>query len=157
MKQVVIKSKDWKKLEEYFAQRNDIESGAYGIFKVSIADSSIKFLLSKLIIPNDDDYYKRSPVAVAFKPEFTEKTFQIIDETAGHFLDIHNHPWSERVDFSSIDDSEAEKTKIPYFDKYLPETRIAFIVFGKTTTYVKARYWDKSTNQLIGIDRIVVL
>ncbi len=157
MKQIIIRARDWDMLEYYLSKRNDVESGVYTIFKTSICNDSVKFLITQIMIPQDKDYYKRSSASVAFTPEFTEKAFQLCEETNGHFLDIHTHPWASKVDFSPIDDNEAKKTKIPYMDEYLPKTKIAFIVFGKTSICAKARYWDKSAKRLSDIDRIVVI
>lgn len=157
MNQIIFKKKDWEELEYYLAERKDVESGIYAMFKSSISDNSRKFLATQIIIPDDNDYYKRSSVSVAFKPEFTEKAFQQCEITSGHLLDIHTHPWSSQVNFSSTDDHEATHTKIPYMNRYLPKTLIGFIVFGNTPLIAKARFWDKTSNRLSYIDRIVVI
>ena len=157
MNQIVFKEKDWKELEYYLTERNDVESGIYAMFKTSLSNNSKRFLVTQIIIPDDNDYYKRSSVSVAFKPEFTEKAFQQCEITNGHLLDIHTHPWSSQVNFSSTDDHEAAQTKIPYMNKYLPKTLIAFIVFGKSPVIAEARFWDKASNKLSYINRIVVI
>jgi len=89
MKQIMVRNKDWGDLENYLSKRNDVESGAYAIFKTSICNKSVKFLITQIMIPQEKDYYKRSPASVAFTPEFTEKVFQLCEKTNGHFLDIH--------------------------------------------------------------------
>lgn len=109
------------------------------------------------MIPNDVDYHGRTSVRVAFTPEFTEAAFQQCENTGGHLLDIHTHPWSTDVEFSSIDDREARQTKVPYLTKYLPETMIGFVVFGQSSTIVRARFQDKAANSLLNIDRIIVI
>lgn len=157
MKQIIFRERDWQELKCYLTKRNDVESGAYAVFRTSVSNSTIKLLVNNVIIPADKDYLKRSPASVAFTPDFTERTFEQCETTRGHLLDIHTHPWSNEVNFSSVDNHEAEHTKIPYMRRYLPETMIAFIVFGTSPAIAKARYWDKTQNRLSEIDRIVVI
>jgi hypothetical protein len=157
MKQVIFKEKDWKTLETYLTPRNDVESGSYAVFKASCCNGSIKFLVNQVIIPKDSDYLKRSPVVVAFTSDFTEMAFQQCERIHGHLLDIHTHPWSKIVNFSPIDDGEARETKVPYLGKYLPNTQVAFIVFGESSLIARARFWDKPGNHLSPIDRIMVI
>ena len=157
MKQIIFRERDWQELESYLTKRNDVESGAYAVFKTSMSNSTKKLLVNHVIIPADKDYLKRSSASVAFTPDFTERAFQQCETTRGHLLDIHTHPWSGEVSFSSVDNHEAEHTKVPYMRKYLPEIMIAFIVFGKSPAIVRARFWDKTQNKLSEIDRIVVI
>lgn len=157
MTQIVLTDKDWAELTQHLTSRSDVESGAYAIFKTSMSKNHQKILVTQTMIPRTKDYYKRTATSVAFKPEFTEKAFQICEATKGHLLDIHTHPWASVVNFSHIDDREAINTKVPYLLKYLPETMIAFIVLGRSPLIAKARFWDKSLNFLSSIDRIVVI
>lgn len=157
MKQIIFRERDWQELESYLTKRNDVESGTYAVFKTSVSNSTIKLLVNHVIIPENRDYFKRSPASVAFTPDFTERAFQQCETTRGHLLDIHTHPWSTDVNFSSVDNREAEYTKVPYMRKYLPEIIIAFIVFGESPAIVRARFWDKTQNRLSEIDRIVVI
>lgn len=138
-------------------QNLSIETGAYAVYKTSKSSNSCKFLVNEIILPNENDYYKRSPVVVAFSPKFTEQSIQKCEKFNGHLLDIHTHPWSDNVQFSSVDDNEAVNTKIPYFRQYVEDTQIAFIVFGCDENIVRARFWDKTLNKLSNIDRIVVI
>ncbi len=124
---------------------------------MSTNPSTIKFLVNRILIPRNCDYYKRSAAAVAFTSRFTESAFQECEKINGHLTDIHTHPWSDRVQFSHFDDHEAENTKIPYMAKYLPETMLAFIVFGKSSNIAQARFWDEGSNRLLSINRIIVI
>ncbi len=156
MNQIIFTNKDWQEMTRYLMKRSDVESGAYSIYKTSFGPNNHKFLVTRTIIPEDKDYLKRSPVCVAFKPEFTEKALQMCEATNGHLLDLHTHPWASDVNFSSIDDREARLRKVPYMLRYVPVTNIAFVVLGKSPTVAKARFWDKSANRLTNIDRILV-
>jgi len=157
MNQIIIRESHWQELTKYLLNGQDEESGVYAVFKTSVGDDLRKFLVTQIMIPNDVDYLGRTSVRVAFTPEFTEKAFQQCEKAGGHLLDIHTHPWSTDVEFSSIDDREAEHTKVPYLTKYLPETMIGFVVFGSSDTIVRARFWDKTANRLVDIDRIMVI
>jgi len=157
MNQIIFREKDWQELEQYLSRRKDVESGVYALSKTSMSDTTNKFLVIRLIIPNASDYLKRTSVRVAFRPEFTENVFQQCEAVRGHLLDIHTHPWSADVNFSGVDDHEAIHTKVPYLNKYLPDIMIGFIVFGKSLAIARARFWDKKTNRLSQIDRITVI
>jgi hypothetical protein len=157
MNQIVIKEKDWKALRASLYQRRDIESGAYALFALSTSNSGCKLLVRRLLLPEDHDYLKRTPVCVAFKPSFTETALSLCEDTGLHLLDIHTHPWSEDVAFSSIDDREAKQTKIPYLHQYLPGTNVAFVVFGGNCERVQARMWDKDASDLDPLDRLVIV
>lgn len=155
--QIYFRNSDWERLTAHLSRNPELESGAYAVFKKSSNPSTIRFLVNRIMIPDDSHYYKRTPGAVAFTASFTEGAFQLCEQSRGHLLDIHTHPWSEQVQFSGIDDHEAERTKIPYMAKYLPDTKIAFIVIGKTSNIVRARYWEKGRRCLHSISRIVVI
>lgn len=141
----------------HLSSRTDVESGAYAVFKISERDDCIKFLVTSVLIPNERDYLNRTSVGVSLTPKFTEKALQICELTQSHLLDLHNHPWASDVNFSGIDDREAIHTKVPYLAKYLPKTKIAFIVFGKSPMIAKARFWHKPATDLIEIERILVI
>jgi len=157
MNQIVFKTSDWLNLNNYMSLRSDVESGAYAIYKSSNYNDSKKLLVTQVLIPMDEDYYKRSSACVAFSPGFTEKALQQCDLTGGNLLDIHNHPWSTNVNFSHIDDNEAKQIKIPYIIKYMPNNTIAFIVFGKSLINAQARFWDKTKNRISDIDRLLIV
>ncbi|MBI4057771.1 hypothetical protein HY405_00395 [Candidatus Microgenomates bacterium] len=157
MIQIIFRKSHWNKLTSNLAERTDVESGAYAVYKMSTFNNSQKFLVTKLIIPEEKDYLKRNAVGISFTPEFTENAFQSCEKTNGHLLDIHTHPWSDNVNFSPIDDREAKHTKIPYMAKYVPSTSIAFIVFGKVAEIAKARYWKGPSVLLEDIHRILVI
>ena len=155
--QIIFKESDWGKLTRYLSRNPDLESGAYAIFKTSTNPGTVRFLVNRIVIPGDCDYHKRSGATVAFTAGFTEVAFQACEKINGHLLDIHTHPWSEQVQFSGIDDHEAKRTKAPYMAKYLPGMMIAFIVFGMSTSIVRARFWDNGRSCLQSISRIIVL
>ena len=157
MKQIVFQRKDWLELCSYLSQRNDVETAAYAVFKISSHEGALKLLVTKVLVPNEKDYHCRTSIRVAFKAEFTERVFQFCEGSNGHLLDIHTHPFSEYPDFSAIDDTEAGRTKVPYMAQYLPNMRIAFIVLGKTMVKGKARYWDIENSKLADIDRIAIV
>jgi len=157
MIQIIFRKTDWEKLARHLMSRKDVESGSYAVYKTSILNSCQKLLVLRILIPEDKDYFVRTPVRVSFTPEFTEKAFRLCETSNGHLLDIHTHPWSSKVNFSLIDDGEARHTKVPYLTKYLPGTNIAFIVFGNTLEIAKARFWNNPVNALSGIDRIIVI
>lgn len=157
MNQVIFRESDWVKLEQYLSEREDVESAVYAVFKISKSNGVSKFLVTRLIIPKANDYLKRTSVRVAFSPEFTERVFQQCENTRGHLLDIHTHPWATEVDFSSVDDHETTSTKVPYMRRYLPDTMIGFVVFGRSPVIARARFWSKQANKLSHIDRIVII
>ena len=157
MNQIVFRESHWRLLEHYMTQRTDVESGAYAVFKTSRIDKSQKLLVTEILIPEAKDYLKRTSVRVAFTPEFTEKAFRKCELNRGHLLDIHNHPWSNEVNFSPIDDHEAEHTKIPYVNKYVPDIMIAFLVFGESMVTAKSRSWDKPRSRMSDVCKIVVV
>lgn len=157
MKQIIFREKDWRRLTDYLLERKDVESGAYGVFKISSCNDCIKFLVREILIPGDKDYYRRTAAAVAISPEFTEAVFKRCEIGRCNFLDIHTHPWSSQVEFSGIDDREAAQVKIPYLNRYLPKTEIAFIVLGESPQIARARYYDQLNKRITDIDRISVI
>lgn len=157
MNQIVFRKKEWKQLQSYLTIRSDVESGAYAIISTADGDSSTKFLVNQILIPQDSDYIRRTATAVAFSPVFTERAFQQCEVEQRHLFDIHTHPWSKVVEFSSIDNHEALDTKIPYMHMYVAGTRIVFAVFGDSPQNVQARFWDTSRGVLLDIARIIVI
>ena len=154
---VIIKKNDFDVLNEHLYKNRNLESGAIAFFNKSEGDNKVKLLISKLRIPKEDDYLDRTPSAISLKPEFVELCHSLCESENLHLLDIHTHPWSSSVEFSPIDDREAIKTKIPYLEKYVPNTAIAFIVFGNDISIASARYWDLNSKEMIPISDITVI
>ena len=154
---IVFKYKNWHKLTSYLFKDADNETAAYGLYKESTANSSQKLLVNEIIFPHNSDYLKRSSSMVAFEPKFTTDALQYCLNHNFHLLDIHTHPWAKKVNFSSIDDRAAINTKIPYLKRYVGGVKICFIVFGKSPDVVQARFWDKYSDKLISIPKIVII
>ncbi len=156
-RQIIFKYKDYALLKKSLYERQDLESAVYACYKESTTENSHKILVNKILVPKKRDYYTRNPTRVAFAPEFTEKALRLCLKHRYHLLDIHTHPWSHDVSFSSIDDQEAIHTKIPYFKQYLEGTKISFIVFGESSEIAQARMWEIESDMLQPIGKIVIL
>ncbi|RKX28596.1 MAG: hypothetical protein DRP46_08405 [Candidatus Zixiibacteriota bacterium] len=154
---VIIKKSDFDVLNEHLYKNRNLESGAMAFFNKSEGNNKVKLLISKLKIPKENDFLARSSSAISFKPEFTESCHSLCESEYLHLLDIHTHPWSNSVEFSPIDDREAIKTKIPYLEQYVPNTAIAFIVFGNDINIASARYWDLESKEMTPISNIIVI
>ncbi len=157
IRQIVFKEADWHRLTAYLTENPNAESGAYAVFRISGGARWQKYLVNTVLLPSDADYHKRTATAVAFTPEFTEAAFQTCERLQGNLLDIHTHPWADRVSFSAIDDHEALSKKVPYVTKYLTGLKLAFIVLGTLPEIARARIWDKAESRLVSIDRILVI
>lgn len=144
----------WHKLGAFLLADCSLETMAMALFSTSVSASKRKLLVHRLILPTATDYATRSSAFVALSPAFIERCHAACESEQVHLLDIHTHPWSERVRFSSIDDREALDTKIPYMEQYLPKSESAFLVMGQETTIVEARLWDKNSQRLLPIPQI---
>ena len=155
--QIIFKQQDWDKLNKSLYETNELESGLYGFYKESTTASSHKILVNDILIPKIGDYHRRTASYVAFKTEFTVQALRHCMKNRCHLLDIHTHPWSTEVNFSSIDDNEAIHTKIPYLKQYVKNVKISFIVLGKNSQIAKARMWEAHPDRLESIYKIVIL
>jgi len=154
---VVFKYNDWRKLTDDLFRNKRFETALFAFYKESISQDVHRLLVNGLLIPEKDDYLKRTSSRVSFKPEFTEKALKICERDGFNLLDIHTHPWSNDVNFSGIDDREAMNTKIPYLEKYLKDILIAFLVFGGDYKSIRARFWDKGERKLSEIQKVIVI
>lgn len=157
MNQIIFKYSDWETLTSSLYEDTSLESYAYGFYKRSTSRGTVKLLVIRVFIPKRSDYLARTSSLVSLKPEFTEKAFQICEKENLHLLDIHTHPWSESIQFSSIDDREALNTKIPYQIENVPGVQIAFMVIGKQSDIISARLWDGSDLELEPVDKITIV
>lgn len=147
----------FRRLCEHLFETRSTERMATAFFHTSQSLSVLKLLVRKVRVPREQDYLRRDAGFVSLEPDYMEQCLQHCEEHRCSLLDIHTHPWSELVSFSAIDDREAREVKIPYMEKYLPETSIAFMVLGRNPEVVQARIWDRKVRELLLIPRIVVL
>ncbi len=155
--QIIFKQQDWDVLKKSLYETRELESALYGFYKESTTDSSHKILVNDILIPTRSDYHKRERSYVAFKSDFTIQALKYCMDNNCHLLDIHTHPWSSDVNFSSIDDNEAKRTKIPYLKQYVKNVKISFIVLGKNSQIAKARMWATKSDKLQSIHKIVIV
>lgn len=153
-----IRERDFAKLAAHLNLNREVETAAMGFHLMSESRDRVTFLVQEILLPEKDDYHHRSIGGVSLKPALAERCHQKCEQNNWHLLDIHTHPWADhKVAFSGIDDDQAMNTKIPYLKRYVPGTRIAFLVFGKNPGIVRGRYWDGVNHCLSPIHRIVVL
>lgn len=154
---VVFRQKQFEQLSNHLYERTDVESMAIGFYNISESLSVRKLLVRNLAIPTNGDYHDRKVGYVSLKPEFIESCFQYCEKHNCHIFDIHTHPWADNVSFSSIDDNQAIKNKIPYQEEYVSKTSIAFMVFGKNLDRIQARIWDKANHTFQYIPLVIIL
>lgn len=154
---LIIKTSTYSDLSKHLFETKAAEAMAMAFFRISHCSDKTKLLVKEILIPTKGDYLDRSAGHVSLQPEFMEQCFQYCEDHCCHLLDIHTHPWSETVTFSGIDDQEALDKKVPYMERYVADTKIAFMVFGLNPFIIKARIWDKETRELQPITRIVIL
>lgn len=153
---VVIRRADFDKLISHLHETLDTESMAMGFFKVSESLTHQKLLVCETRIPKTTDYFERSPALVSLQPEFLEECFQFCEEAQCNILDVHTHPWSTAPSFSSIDDHQAAKVKIPYLREYVPGVSIAFLLFGSNSGQSRGRFWNEEDREFCDVARIVI-
>lgn len=154
---LIIKTSTYSDLSRHLFETRTVESMAMAFFRISHCSDKTKLLVKEIRIPKEEDYLDRSAGHVSLRPEFMERCFQYCEDHGCHLLDIHTHPWSEKVSFSWIDDQEALEKKVPYIKRYVVDTQIAFMVFGLNSCIVKARIWDREKGELQPITRIIIL
>ena len=154
--EIVFRKKDWLTLTNYLSLDKINESGAIAFCKISTAKNFKRFLVNRIVLPEKKHYKKRSAGFIGFDPEFMEQCFKNCENSSFHLIDIHTHPFSNNVHFSSIDDREDGKIKGPYMDKYVPSVELLFMVHGSDLEDIDARIWDKNTHSLRSINLIKI-
>ena len=154
---LIIKTSTYSDLSRHLFETRTVETMAMAFFRISHCCDKTKLLVKEIRIPTEEDYLDRSAGHVSLRSEFMEQCFQYCEQHCCHLLDIHTHPWSEKVTFSGIDDQEALHKKVPYMEKHVADTQIAFIVFGLNSSIAKARIWDNEKGELQPIMGIVIL
>jgi hypothetical protein len=149
--EIVFLSKNWGELTTYMSLDTVNESGAVALAKVVKNGKLLRFLVRELVIPTDADYLERAPDLISFTPEFMESNFQRCEENGLHLVNIHNHPFSERGSFSTIDKREDRNTKGPYVQKWVPNTEQAFMVVGSDPERLDACFWSLSSQELMPV------
>jgi hypothetical protein len=150
-------SSAFEQLIRHLHETRDKESMAIGFYRSSESPTHLKLLVREIRTPKEADYFERSSGLVSLQPEFLEECFQYCETNRCHLLDIHTHPWSTTPEFSSIDDQQAAKVKIPYLRDYVSGVAIAFLLFGNTAEQVRGRIWKEPERQFSDMARIIVL
>jgi len=155
--EIVFLRKHWSELVGYISLDSENESRVVALARLVKSDQLLRFLVCELVIPKDADYMERSPVGISMTPEFMESNFQRCEEKGLHLVNIHNHPFSERGRFSSVDDTEDRNTKAPYVEKWVPNTEQAFMVLGRDPEELDARFWSLHSRELVSVALVKII
>lgn len=131
------------------------EKALYMLCHSSTCGDSIKLMPYKVIIPEMEDYVTRSAGYYMLKKSFTNKVFNEAIELQSDVITCHIHP-SDPGRFSGIDAIDE-----PRFMKHVAEKidgiYLGSLVFGNSLTSLDGWFYDRKNNQLIGIEKVVVI
>ncbi len=157
-REIVFLSKEWNQLQGFLWQDRINESGALALCKLSSSPTHKRLIVSKLLIPTPDDYERRGPGYVGFKPDFQERAFNECLETQSHLVDIHTHPFnSSLVRFSAFDDSQQREVIGPYVQEWFSSLEIGFLVFGVGEWNGAARIWNRNSERVEDVEAIKII
>ncbi len=155
--EIIFTHNDWDYSKSKLTSDGDDES-AMILFCREVKTANLRrYLVVDAMTPEIDDLPVRNPGYVKLAPEFMEKCFQKCETEGLHLIDCHTHPFTDQPTFSSIDDDQDAGVKGPYFDTYLSEIELLFIVCGRNPDRLDARMWDKQSHSLKQIDLVKII
>jgi molybdopterin/thiamine biosynthesis adenylyltransferase len=131
------------------------EKSSYVLCHSCRCKDKIKFLPYKVIIPSKADYIRRSSGFLELSKSFISKVFNEAIDTGSDVIQCHVHPY-DPGGFSSIDAAE-EPLFMRHIASKINGIYHASLVFGNSLSTLDGWFYDRDSDKLIGVDKVLVV
>ena len=131
------------------------EKSSYVLCHSNRYKDKIKFLPYKVIIPSKADYIRRSSGFLELSKSFISRVFNEAIDTGSDVIQCHVHPY-DPGGFSNIDLAE-EPAFMRHIASKINGIYHASLVFGKSLSTLDGWFYDRDSDKLIGVDKVLVV
>ncbi|MFC1781207.1 ThiF family adenylyltransferase [Planctomycetota bacterium] len=148
---------DFEILQKHFKAAGENETQVFTLFSNAVSQKCNIYIANIQLIPDQNELQNQSPVSIEPLREFQATAYSLAYETGKSICDEHTHPFTQKPNFSSIDNHHGQKNAI-YLSKYLPDSAtMLMVVFGDGMKHFQAQVWNREESCFEPIDRLEVL
>jgi molybdopterin/thiamine biosynthesis adenylyltransferase len=148
---------DFEYLKKHFEAAGENETQVFTLFSNVVTQSCNIYIANIHLIPDQKELRNQSPVSIEPSREFQAIAYGLAYETAKSLCDEHDHPFTNKPHFSSIDNYHGKKNAID-LSKYLPDSAtMLMVVFGNGMKHFQAQVWNREESCFEPIYRLEVL
>jgi len=126
-KNIIRYSADFDALERHFKAAGRNETQLFTLFSRAASRRCNIFIANMHILPDRKELRNQSPALIEPTREFQAIAYGLVYETGKIVGDQHNHPFTTKPWFSSIDNYHGRKNAL-YLSKYLPGSATTIMV-----------------------------
>jgi molybdopterin/thiamine biosynthesis adenylyltransferase len=151
-RQIVFTGKDFTQLGNHLLQGSK-EQFAFALAGVNRGDGYVKILVKEVIQVPGNAFEHQSSTFLRLKKDFVAKVItRAVNEDLA-LLDMHSHPWSTSVAYSSVDD-RFEVERFLWSAENFPQIEHATLLMGRGS--IDARMWCKKEEVIVPIQNVRV-
>ena len=148
---------DFEALKKHFQAAGRNETQVLSLFSLATSRTGNIFIANMHLLPDKNELQNQSSASVEPTRKFQAIAYGLAYETRKSVGDQHNHPFTDRPRFSSIDDHHGRKNAL-YLSEYLPDSAtMIMIVFGDGLKHFQAQVWNRQEGCFEPVERLEAL
>jgi molybdopterin/thiamine biosynthesis adenylyltransferase len=148
---------DFETLKRHFQSAVGDESQAFALFSHAICRRCNLFVCNTHVLPDKNELRNQSAVSIEPSRQLQALAYGLAYETGKSAGDEHNHPFTDKPRFSSVDDYHGHKNAL-YLSEHLPEpATMIMVVFGHELNHFQARVWNRKKSRWEPVNRLEIL
>ncbi len=148
---------DFEALNKHFQAAGRNETQVFSLFSLATSRRCNIFIANMHLLPDKNELKNQSSASVEPTRKFQAIAYGLAYETRKSVGDQHNHPFTDKPRFSSIDDHHGRKNAL-YLSEYLPDSAtMIMVVFGEGLKHFQAQVWNRQEGCFEPVERLEVL
>ncbi|MHC4510587.1 MAG: HesA/MoeB/ThiF family protein [Planctomycetota bacterium] len=148
---------DFEALKKHFEAADPNETQIFSLFSHAFSRKCNIYTAKIHLLPDQKELRNQSPVSIEPSCEFQAIAYGLACETGKSVGDQHNHPFTDKPHFSSVDGYHGKKNAA-YLSEYLPDSAtMLMVVFGEGLKHFQARVWNRKKSCFEPLERLEVL
>src|SRR5581483_646793 len=151
---VVVPAHLWEALQEHLFRPDRLEQHAFLFAGHAATPWGTRLLVRELWATPPEALEQQSGGFLRLRKAYHQRALRHSRASGLSQLEVHAHPFGERVAFSSIDTAN-DRCKFPYVAQRLPQIRHATLVLAPSGA-VMARTWDPAVGAIVPVRELLL-
>jgi len=148
---------DFETLGKHFEAAGANETQVFTLFSHAFSRRCNIYTAKIHLLPDQKELRNQSPVSIEPTRGFQAVAYGLAYEMGKSVGDQHDHPFTDKPHFSSVDDYHGKKNAA-YLSEYLPgSATMLMVVFGEGLKHFQARVWNREKACFEPVERLEVL
>jgi len=152
-RQIIFTGKDFNQLRNHLLQDSK-EQFAFAMAGINQGSDYMKILVKEVLRVPDHAFEHQGSAYLRLKKDFVAKVITRAVNERLALIEMHSHPWSNCVEYSSVDD-RSEADRFLWAAENFPQIEHATLLMGKDS--VDARMWCKQEEVMVPIHSLRIL